>query len=102
MGNDPVAVPEVFTLVPRDDRQIPTPEDLRWLRRIPLDQSERMRPPPPPPRGLVFRRWPDGRVTADGFPAAADVYAAVVARLDPPWCAWSATGSPSRPPTASR
>ena len=83
MGSDPVCVPEVFTLVPRDDRQIPTPEDLRWLRRIPLDQSESMRPPPPPPRGLVFCRWPDGRVTVDGFPAEADVSAAVVARLDP-------------------
>jgi hypothetical protein len=83
MSNDPVSVPEVFTLVPRDDRQLPTPEDLRWLRRIPLDQSESMRPPPPPPRGLVFRRWPDGRVTADGFPEEIDVSPAVVARLDP-------------------
>ena len=83
MGSDPVCVPEVFTLVPRDDRQIPTPEDLRWLRRIPLDQSESMRPPPPTPRGLVFRRWPDGRVTADGFPDEADVSPVVVAQLDP-------------------
>jgi hypothetical protein len=85
MGNDAVAVPEVFTLVPRDDRQLRTPEDLGWLRRIPLDRSESTRPPPAPPTpwGLVFRRWPDGRMTADGFPAEADVSAAVVARLDP-------------------
>jgi hypothetical protein len=67
---DAVAVPEVFTLVPREDRQRLTPEGLRWLWRIPLNPSERPRPPPAPPtlRGLVFRRWPDGRVTADGFP----------------------------------
>ena len=85
MGNDPVYIPEVFTLVPRDDRQIPTPEDLRWLRRLPLDWSEGTRPPPAPPtpRGLVFRRWPDGQITADDFPDEADVSAAVVARLDP-------------------
>jgi hypothetical protein len=31
----------------------------------------------------VFRRWPDGRVTADGFPDEADVCAALVARLKP-------------------
>jgi hypothetical protein len=82
---DAVSVPEVFTLVPREDRQLLTPEDLRWLRRLPLDQSESTRPPPAPPtpRGLVFRRWPDGRVTVDGFPDEADVSAAVVARLDP-------------------
>ena len=76
--------PEMFTLVPRDDRpdqQILSPEELRWLRRVPLDQNPR--PPPAPPRGLVFRRWPDGRVTADDFPDEADVCAALVARLDP-------------------
>jgi hypothetical protein len=84
MAADPP--PEVFTLVPRDDRpayEILTPEELRWLRRVPLDRNERARPPPPAPRGLVFRRWPDGRVTVDGFPDEADVCAAVVARLDP-------------------
>jgi hypothetical protein len=80
--------PEVFTLVPRDDRpadEILTPEELRGLRRGPLDRNERARsfPPPPAPRGLVFRRWPDGRVTADGFPDKADVCAALLARLDP-------------------
>jgi hypothetical protein len=32
---------------------------------------------------LVFARWPDGRVTVDGFPAEADVCPAIVARLDP-------------------
>jgi hypothetical protein len=86
MGNDPVSVPEVFTLVPRDDRperQSLSPEDLRWLRSDP--RTRRPGPPaaPAPPRRLVFARWPDGRVTVDGFPAEADVSAAVVARLDP-------------------
>jgi hypothetical protein len=33
--------------------------------------------------GLVLRRWPDGRVTADGFPEEADVSEARVARLPP-------------------
>ena len=83
MGSDPVPVPEVFTLVPRDDRpgRPPlTPDELRWLRRVPLDQPPR---PSPPPRGLVFRRWPDGRVTADGFPEEADVCPPLVARRDP-------------------
>jgi hypothetical protein len=85
MGRDPVAVAEVFTLVPRDerpDRQILTPDELRWLRSDPLARLPRPAPTQPPPRGLVFRRWPDGRVTADGFPDEADVSAAVVARLD--------------------
>ena len=86
MGSDPIPVAEVFTLVPRDDRsdrQTLTPAELRWLRSDPRAR----RPLPPshqaPPRGLVFRRWPDGRVTADDFPDAADVCPAVVARLDP-------------------
>src|SRR5215218_9652200 len=84
MGAGPL--PEVFTLAPRDDRagrQILSPEELRWLRRVPLDQNPRPPPAPPAPRGLVFRRWPDGRVTADGFPDEADVCPALVARLDP-------------------
>jgi hypothetical protein len=80
---DSVSVPEVFTLVPREDRQILTPDELRWLRRVPLDRNPPPRSAPPASRGLVFCRWPDGRVTADGFPAEADVCAAVVARLDP-------------------
>jgi hypothetical protein len=84
MGRDSAAVPEVFTLVPRDDRadrQSLSPEELQWLRRIPLDRNPPPRPAPPQRR--VFARWPDGRVTVDGFPAEADVCAAVVARLDP-------------------
>jgi hypothetical protein len=87
MASDSVAVPEVFTLVPRDDRpdrQGPVPPELlgwRGLQRGPLDRT----PPPaaPPPRGLEFSRWPDGRVTVDGFPDEADACPAVVARLDP-------------------
>src|SRR4051812_49126095 len=72
MGRDPISIPEVFTLVPRDDRpdrQRPVPPELlgwRGLQRIPLDRTPP--PAPPPPRGLVFARWPDGRVTVDGFP----------------------------------
>jgi hypothetical protein len=86
MGRDPAAVAEVFTLVPRDDRpdrQALSPDELRWLRRGPVARSLHPTPPQPPPRGLGFRRWPAGRVTADGFPEEADVSAAVVARLDP-------------------
>jgi hypothetical protein len=84
VGSDSISVPEVFTLVPRDDRadrQSPVPPELQWLRRVPLDRNPH--PPPSAPRRLVFARWPDGRVTVDGFPAEADVSAAVVARLDP-------------------
>ena len=83
MGSDPISVPEVFTLAPRDDRpdrQSPVPPELLGLpglRRVLLDRT------PPPPRGLVFARWPDGRVTVDGFPDEADVCAALVVRLDP-------------------
>ena len=41
-------------------------------------------PTPAPPAGrLVFRRYPGGRVTADGFPDEADVCEALVARLAP-------------------
>ena len=86
MGSHPPSVPEVFTLVPRDDRpdrQALSPDELRWLRRGPVARSLHPTPPQPPPRGLGFRRWPAGRVTADGFPDAADVCPAVVARLDP-------------------
>jgi hypothetical protein len=87
MGRDSAAVPEVFTLVPRDDRadrqslQILSPEELQRLRRISLDRNPP--PRPAPPHRLVFSRWPDGRVTVDGFPDEADVSPAVVARLDP-------------------
>ncbi len=84
MGAAPA--PEVFTLAPPDARpgwQTLTPEELRWLRRVPLDRDPRPPPSPPAPRGLVFRRWPDGRVTADGFPEEADVCEPLVARLDP-------------------
>jgi hypothetical protein len=80
MGSGPP--PEVFTLVPRDDRrgwQPLTPEELRWLRSDPLAR----RPRPAPPRGPVFARWPDGRVTVDALPDEADACPAVVARLDP-------------------
>jgi hypothetical protein len=86
MAADPTATPEVFTLVPRDDRpdrQLLSPDELRWLRRDPLDRNPRPPPAPTRPRGLVFRRWPDGRVTADAFPDEADVCPALVARLDP-------------------
>ena len=86
MGNDPVSAPEVFTLVPPDDRPDrppPTPDELRWLQRVLLDRHPSLRPAPAPPVRLVFRRWPDGRVTVDGFPDEADVAPAVVARLDP-------------------
>jgi hypothetical protein len=85
MGGESASSPEVFTLVPRDDRPdrpLPVPAELPGLlgrRRLPLDRN----PLPALPRGLVFCRWPDGRVTADGFPDAADVCPAVVARLDP-------------------
>ena len=86
MGNDPVSAPEVFTLVPRDDRpdrQPLTPDGLLELQGLRLGPNQPPRPAPVPPRRLVFARWPDGRVTVDGFPAEADVSAAVVARRDP-------------------
>ena len=72
---DPVSVPEVFTLVPRDDR----PAGPRAFLEALLER-QRATPHPPPP-GLVFRCWPDGRVTVDGFPDAADACPAVVARV---------------------
>lgn len=86
MGVDPTATPEVFTLVPRDDRpdrQILSLEDLQWLRRFPHDWNGRPPPDRPPSRGLVFRRWPAGRVTVDDLPDEADVCEPLVARLDP-------------------
>jgi hypothetical protein len=84
VGGDPA--PEVFTLVPRDERpdwRLLPPAELQRLPGVPLDRT--LRPPAPPPaaRGLVLRRWPDGRVTADGFPEEADVYEPLVARLAP-------------------
>jgi hypothetical protein len=45
--------------------------------------ARRAAPGRPPGGRLVFRRSPDGRITVDGFPAEADVCAALVARLDP-------------------
>jgi hypothetical protein len=83
---DPVCVPEVFTLVPRDDRpERPRAslEALLELQGLRLGPNQPPRPAPVPPRRLVFARWPDGRVTVDGFPAEADVSPAVVARRDP-------------------
>jgi hypothetical protein len=91
MGTDPVPLPEVFALAPREDPAGPrgrSLEDLhRWGR--PPRGSEGWSwadaPPPraPPVGRLVFRRHPDGQVTVDGFPDEADVCAALVARLDP-------------------
>ena len=84
MAGDPR--PEVFTLAPRDERpewRLLPPADLHRLRGVPLDRTLHPPAPPPPPPGLVLRRWPDGRVTADGFPEEADVSAASVARLAP-------------------
>jgi hypothetical protein len=84
VGGDPIA--EVYPLAPRDerpDRQPLPPEELWWLRRGPLERTLRPPGPPPAPRGLVLRRWPAGRVTADGFPAEADVAEARGARLPP-------------------
>jgi hypothetical protein len=86
MGVDPTTIPEVFTLVPRDDRpdrQILSLEELQWLRRFPYDRIGRPPPDRSPSTGLVFRRWPDGRVTVDSFPDEVDVCEPIVARLDP-------------------
>jgi hypothetical protein len=78
-------LPEVFTLVPRDARQLLSPEELRWLRRSPHDPAARPPPARPRPTGpvLVLRRWPDGRVTVDDFPEEADVCEPLVAWLAP-------------------
>jgi hypothetical protein len=84
VGGDPLA--EVFPLAPRDERpewRLLPPEALQGLPRAPLDRAPRPTGSPPAPRGLVLRRWPDGRVTVDGFPEEADVSEARVARLPP-------------------
>ena len=53
MGGESASIPEVFTLVPRDDRPdrpLPVPTELQGLlglRRLPLDRN----PLPAPPRG---------------------------------------------------
>jgi hypothetical protein len=89
MGAD--AAPEVFTLAPPD--QGPGPpirslEEWQRLSRFPRgrgvwDWPAGLPPPSPPVGRLVFRRYPDGRVTVDGFPEEADVSEALVARLAP-------------------
>jgi hypothetical protein len=84
VGGDPLA--EVFTLAPRDERpawRLLPPEELQGPQRAPPDRPPRPPGPPPAPRGLVLRRWPDGRVTADGFPEEADVSEARGSRLPP-------------------
>jgi hypothetical protein len=85
------AAPEVFTLVPPDQEPGPPMRSLEeWQRvsRFPRGQigwDWPDGPPPPDRRGgrLVFRRYPDGRVTVDGFPEEADVCEPLVARLAP-------------------
>ena len=83
MGAGPL--PEVFTLVPPDDRFDAQARLLDVLQgRLPRGW-ERTRPlsPDQPAPTLVFRRHLDGRVTADGFPDEVDVCEALVSRLDP-------------------
>ena len=78
--------PEVFTLVPRDDRpdrQTLSLEELQRLRRFARDRNGPPLPGLPSSGRLVFRRRPDGRVTVDGFPDEADVCEALVAQLAP-------------------
>jgi hypothetical protein len=89
MGAAPA--PEVFTLVPPDQGPGPPGRSLEeWQRqrRFPPgagtgDWPDGLTPPAPPTGRLVFRRYPGGRVTADGFPDEADVCEALVARLAP-------------------
>ena len=89
MGAAPA--PEVFTLVPPDQGPRPPLRSLEeWQRQgRPLwpeawgGRAEAPPPGPAPAGRLVLRRWPDGRMTAEGFPDQADVCAALVARLDP-------------------
>jgi hypothetical protein len=92
MGAEPA--PEVFTLVPPDHGPGPPIGSLeqwqQWQRlgRFPRGQGvgDWHGEPPPPAQwggGLVFRRYPDGGVTVDGFPEEADVCEPLVARLDP-------------------
>ena len=85
------AAPEVYTLVPPDLRPGPLLRSLEeWQResRFPRgggtgDWPDALLLPAPPAGRLVFRRYPGGRVTADGFPDEADVCEALVARLAP-------------------
>ena len=89
MGAAPA--PEVFTLVPPDQGPGPPSRTLEeWQRqgRFPRgrdgwDWPDGPLPDAPPVGRLVFRRYPDGRVTVDGFPAETDVCEPLVARLDP-------------------
>jgi hypothetical protein len=78
--------PEVFTLVPPDDRLDARARFLDALQgRLPRER-ERAGPLPAGRLAqalLVFRRRADGRVTVDGFPEEADVCEPLVARLDP-------------------
>lgn len=78
--------PEVFTLVPPDARLDARDRLLDVLQgRLPREREDGRPLPPdrPAPARLVFRRRPDGRVTADGFPDEADVCEALVVRLEP-------------------
>ena len=85
-GAAPDPTPEVFTLVPPDDRldaRGRALEDLLRRGRPPRERDTPALPRPPSGEQLVFRRRPDGRVEADGFPDEAEVCEALVARLDP-------------------
>jgi hypothetical protein len=85
-GDDPDALPEVFTLVPPDDRpdaRARSLEDLLRWGRFPPERVPPAAPRRPPVEQLVFRRRPDGRVEADSFPEEAEVCEALVGRLDP-------------------
>jgi hypothetical protein len=85
-GASPDPKPEVFTLVPPDDRLDPRARLLEVLQgqgRMARGQAGAPPAPRPAADSLVFRRHPDGRVTVDGFPDEADVCEPLVARLDP-------------------
>jgi hypothetical protein len=80
------AVPDVFTLLPPDDRLDARSRFLEGLPGQPGSTRGRSGMPPPAGAaggGLVFRRSPEGRVTVDGFPDEADVCEPMVGRLDP-------------------
>jgi hypothetical protein len=87
-------IPEVFALVPPDDRLLDWVDArgrlLEALRRRGPPAGGRRGPgdppaaaPPPTPALLVFRRRADGRVAVDAFPDEADVCEPPVGRLDP-------------------